>query len=144
MQRDRDSDCPSCRAPTISESGTPAPGDLLVCGACGYTGLWDEQGRTYRLPTREEMAELIADEKYVTAQSTMMGLRMFRAQERADATAAVMRVISGNLPSLFPKSRDRLAATLAIQVMEMLTKRGYHRHPSEEEMEMFQIMEDLG
>lgn len=139
-----DDACPSCRAPTISPHGVPDPNDLLVCAACGYTGLWDAIVDKWRLPTRDEMAQLINDEKYVAAQSTMMGLRMFRAQERADATAAVMRVIAGGMPSIFPKSRDRLAATLALQVMDMLAKRGYHRHPSDEEMEMFQIMEDLG
>ena len=65
--------CPTCGvehdgALNMSGSNPPANGDISVCAACGCINIFDDEveGRM-RLPNREEMAEIRANDMVLQA-----------------------------------------------------------------------------
>lgn len=139
--------CPGCSAPTTAAGQTPPPGAILSCTLCGFTGVWEPEIDGWRKPTPAEHAELIQDEDFLRIQEMVLGVRMFRAQETEDLIKLVSETIAPafpKLPGIFAHGREKLIARIAEATVKALLERGYHRHPTKAERELFNIMEDLG
>lgn len=55
-------DCHDC---TTDPGATPEPGDVTLCWYCGQLGIYTEAG--IRLPTDDELAELLSDQGVLDA-----------------------------------------------------------------------------